>query len=703
MMADAAAPQTRPLIVIPVFNNRATLRRVVEESLTFGLPVLVVNDGSTDGGPETLDGLPVTRIDHAVNRGKGAAILSAAGWAEAHGFTHLITMDADGQHCPQDVARFLEKIAQNPWAIIVGARDVSGQPVPGASRFGRRFSNFWLKVACGMGLPDSQSGFRAYPVAILRQVRCLGRRYEFEVEILVRAVWAGASLDTVDVQVRYTPESTSASHFHPLRDNARISRTYARLVLRNFLPWPHRTLFDDPARAGERLSPKRLRHSLRVLLREHTSRQRITLAAMLGVFLGTLPLIACHSVIIVFCAARLRLNRLIALNISHFCAPPVVPALAIESGYFVRHGRWLTEFTFRTLGHQIDQRLLDYLLGSVLLAPLLALGTGFVLSGLAWSYQGLYRLWKLPATRERAACQHAPDYGGRLGYAIFHRLIRWFGVRPAYALLIYLLPYYVLCRPSARRLAAPYLKRRYPDLTAVGRFFKTVGYYYSFGRMLIDQAAMGILGPQHFSADFPSSRELAQRAQQGRGLILLTSHVGCWQAAMANMGELKLPVHFQFQSDARTAGRHFFDLAGQRDLFRIVSPQSFLGGLVELTAALHAGQCVAVMGDRAWGGRTRPARFLGDVALFPVSAYQLAVSTGADVVVLLTARTGRCAYRIYQTCITEPSDWTGLPRAAAIDLLLERYVRCLEEHLRRYPLAWFNFFDFWRAARETAC
>ena len=377
----------RILLAIPTFNNRETLRGVVQRAMGTGLPVLVVNDGSTDGGPEALEGLPVDRIDFPENRGKGAAIVAAGRWAEAGGFTHVITLDADGQHDPAEVHRFEQRIRQRPRAIIIGKRDMSGAQVPGSSRFGRRFSNFWLKIACGMSHPDSQSGFRAYPVAILRQVRCSGRRFDFEIEILVRSVWAGAALDAVDISVHYDEQTRRTSHFAPWRDNARISWLYTRLVARNLTPWPHKVLIEDPANGTARLSLKRPRQSLLILLRESTSPREMAAASMLGIVLGTLPLIACHSVVIIFCATRLRLNRMVALNVSHLCAPPFVPALAIETGFLVRKGRWLTEFSLQTLGYEIHQRLLDYLIGSMIVGPILGLAVAAVVFSLAWLYR----------------------------------------------------------------------------------------------------------------------------------------------------------------------------------------------------------------------------------------------------------------------------------------------------------------------------
>ena len=169
----------------------------------------------------------------------------------------------------------------------------------------------------------------------------------------------------------YSDETQHASHFRPFLDNARISFTYTGLVIRNFVPWPHKTLFG--VKRDEKLKTLFLNpwRTLKMLVLEKTTSRQIAFAVFLGIFLGTLPLIAMHSITIVFFATRLRLNRLIALNVSHFCAPPIVPALAVEAGYLLRNGRFLTEFSMQTLGHEALHRLGDYLLGSVVIAPLL--------------------------------------------------------------------------------------------------------------------------------------------------------------------------------------------------------------------------------------------------------------------------------------------------------------------------------------------
>lgn len=370
--------QIKILLVIPTYNNRKTLRQVVLKAVDTGLDVLVVNDGSTDGALETLSNADINIVSLSVNSGKGAAILKGAEWAEENGYTHIITLDADGQHNPVEVKKFVLKIQEKPLAIIIGKRDFSVSSIPESSKFGRNFSNFWVRVSAGERVSDSQSGYRSYPLEILHQVKCIFLRYNFEMEILVRSIWAGAAVDSIDISVKYSEEIISGSHFRPFMDNYRISLMYTVLVLRNFIPIPHKLLFLQKRSIKTKtilLNPIQL---LKNLAKEKTSTHQIVLACMLGVLLGTLPFIGCHSIVIIFFATRLKLNRLIALNISHLCAPPFVPAVAIEAGYFIRNGKFLTEFTIETLGHQALERFGDFFLGSLIIGPLLACLVGVI-------------------------------------------------------------------------------------------------------------------------------------------------------------------------------------------------------------------------------------------------------------------------------------------------------------------------------------
>ena len=369
-----AAAAVRSFITIPVYNHGVTLRRVVEKCLRHHDRILVVDDGSSVAVADLLTGLPVELLRHEVNQGKGAALLTAARWGLEHDYSHMICLDADGQHDPEDLPRFFAAIEQEPLTVFVGHRDFDQQTIPGASRFGRQFSNFWLRLQTGARIKDSQSGFRAYPLVIFRHLTFWTRRYNFEVEVLVRSAWAGVPLKDVDIGVYYPPPQERISHFRGFMDNWRLTLLNTHLTLRSIVPWPHRKIIraakgDRPEDAVSVLRPLR---SLRLLLLQNLSPRGLALAAALGVLLGTLPLLFCHTLAILFACSFFGLNKVVAVSSSQLCMPPIVPALCIQVGYYLRHGEWLTEFTLETLGYQALQRLYEWFLGSLVLAPVLA-------------------------------------------------------------------------------------------------------------------------------------------------------------------------------------------------------------------------------------------------------------------------------------------------------------------------------------------
>ena len=369
----------KTVVVVPVYNHAATLRQVVEGVLRHHIRVLVVDDGSTDGCIDSVKGLPIDILQHAGNRGKGAALKSAAQWGLERGMSHMISLDADGQHDPDDLPEFLAAIAETPQALIVGHRNFDQESIPGSSRFGRQFSNFWLRLQTGSQLKDTQSGFRAYPLLIFESLNFWTNRYNFEIEVLVRSAWAGLELRDIDISVYYPPGDERVSHFRSFVDNWRLTMLNTHFTLRSIVPWPHRKIVERQAVDSNKLevlSVFRPLYSIRQLLRENSSPHRLAVAAGLGVFLGTLPLLFCHTIAILFVCGFFRLNKVAAVSSSQLCMPPIVPALCIELGYYIRHGHWLTELSLQTLGYQALERIYEWFLGSLLLAPLLALLVG---------------------------------------------------------------------------------------------------------------------------------------------------------------------------------------------------------------------------------------------------------------------------------------------------------------------------------------
>jgi glycosyltransferase involved in cell wall biosynthesis len=226
----------RICVIIPTYNNAQTVGEVISGVLTYTEHVLVVNDGSTDHTSEVVAQYPqITLISYQKNVGKGWALRQGFEKAVALGYTHAITIDADGQHFPEDLPSFYNAVEKQPDAIIVGARNMDQASVPGKSSFGNKFSNFWFKVETGIDMTDTQSGYRAYPIRLLKDIRFFTKKYEFEIEVLVRAAWRGIAVEQTPVRVYYAPKEERISHFRPFQDFSRISVLNTFLVTIAFL------------------------------------------------------------------------------------------------------------------------------------------------------------------------------------------------------------------------------------------------------------------------------------------------------------------------------------------------------------------------------------------------------------------------------------------------------------------------------------
>jgi len=360
-----------------VYNNKETVASVAVECRSLMPQVVVVDDGSTDADVEgLLSGSDITVLRHEKNRGKGAAILTALRYVRAQGARFMITIDADGQHQPRDLEKFIPLLQGDDAAIVIGCRDLTETNVPRRSRVGSQIGNFWLRIEAGVSIDDCQSGFRAYPVEHISQLNLSGSHFDFETEVLAKAVWAGMKLRTVEVDVWYPEPRLRVSRFKPFVDNLRISGMHARLVGRRLLPVPHRRLLPSEK---PRLELRMLLHPIRMLrglLEENATPGLLGMSAAVGTFLAALPLISLHTVMIIYIATRLRLNRVMAVSIQNLCMPPFVPMLCIELGYRMRYGHWLTEFSRKTLVGELHHRLFEWLLGSLVVAPVAAVLVG---------------------------------------------------------------------------------------------------------------------------------------------------------------------------------------------------------------------------------------------------------------------------------------------------------------------------------------
>jgi glycosyltransferase involved in cell wall biosynthesis len=235
------------LVLIPSYNTGPKVLETVQEALRQWAPVWVVVDGSTDGTGEQLQAMARTEPDLKVmvleqNQGKGAAVMHGLALAEAAGYTHVLTMDSDGQHPASLIPAFMQASQERPNHMILG-KPVFDASAPALRVQGRKVSNAWANLeTLWMGIGDSLYGFRVYPVSLLlkimRSQRWM-RRFDFDIEAAVRLCWAGVWPINLDAPVKYLrPEEGGVSHFNYLRDNALLTWMHARLMLGFLLRLP---------------------------------------------------------------------------------------------------------------------------------------------------------------------------------------------------------------------------------------------------------------------------------------------------------------------------------------------------------------------------------------------------------------------------------------------------------------------------------
>lgn len=358
-------------VIVPTYNNAGTLAAVLSEVLEYAEDVIVVNDGSTDGTAAVLHGFGhrIRILTHPFNWGKGAALLNAMESAHEAGFSHAVTIDSDGQHYPSDLPAFAVAIEACPEAILVGARNLQADGMPGKNTFANRFSNFWFRLETGIRLDDTQSGFRAYPLdRIPLSGRLFTGGYEFEIEMLVFSAWRGTAVKNIPVNVCYRPEGGRVSHFRPFRDFAKISILNTLLVL-------YCILWKWPVNLIGKLSWKNFRKFIdSYIMHSPDSNARLSSAIALGVFIGVVPIWGYQMIAAIALAHLLRLNKAVAVVASNISIPPVIPFILFGSywtGCRMLGQPVLIAFKDMTL-QSVGGMLLQYVLGSIVFGAVLA-------------------------------------------------------------------------------------------------------------------------------------------------------------------------------------------------------------------------------------------------------------------------------------------------------------------------------------------
>jgi glycosyltransferase involved in cell wall biosynthesis len=216
-------------VIIPAYNAEATIAAVAREALQTGFPVLVVDDGSSDGTAASLKGVPVDILRHRENRGKGGALRSGFAWALEHGFTGIVTMDGDGQHDPIAIPLLASAAVERGADILIASRSEQFRQMAGLRSVWNRFGSWCMERRTGFVITDSQSGFRYYSARLLRGIDLKSDGYDLEMEILLKAWRGGFRIESIPVAARVA-DGRATSHFRAVRDTWNICMTFLRYM-----------------------------------------------------------------------------------------------------------------------------------------------------------------------------------------------------------------------------------------------------------------------------------------------------------------------------------------------------------------------------------------------------------------------------------------------------------------------------------------
>jgi glycosyltransferase involved in cell wall biosynthesis len=366
-------------VIIPTYNNDTCLAAVIADIAQFTNHIIVVNDGSTDSTQSVIESFSVVQsVSYTPNAGKGRALRKAFAYAIEKGYQYAITIDSDGQHFAKDLPAFIDKLLIEKNAIIIGARNMNQASVPGGSSFGNRFSNFWFRVETGISLSDTQSGYRLYPLEAIKKMRFFTCKYEFEIEVLVRAAWKGVNVVSVPVTVYYPPKEERVSHFRPYKDFFRISVLNTILVLITFFYIKPRNLLRSI------FIKKKFKQLLNDhLFNTHDSARLKAFSIAFGVFMGIIPIWGFQLITAIFLAILFKLNKPLVIIAANISIPPMLPVIIFASykagAFWMGNNAMHIDFNRTISLDSVKKNLQQYIYGSITLAILAGIFFGVLI------------------------------------------------------------------------------------------------------------------------------------------------------------------------------------------------------------------------------------------------------------------------------------------------------------------------------------
>jgi glycosyltransferase involved in cell wall biosynthesis len=360
-------------IIIATYNNQNTLKRVIDGVLKYSVKedVIVINDGSTDNTLSILQKYSekIIVLSNPKNKGKGFSLRKGFNEAITRGFENAITIDSDGQHYPEDISKFITTAKENPGFMIMGSRNMNQEGVPGKSSFGNKFSNFWFKIETGITLPDTQTGFRLYPLGPIKKINLYTTKFETEIEVIVKLAWKNVKFIPININVLYDPNER-VSHFRPFTDFTRISILNTFLVTLTFL-------YYLPKRILQNILKKNLFTLIRdAAINENESNFKKAISIGFGFFIGIVPIWGFQLLLGIPLAILFRMNKLLFIASANISIPPMIPFIIYLSyyvgGFFVESSVSITSVKNITL-ETIHINMMQYALGATVLAVIAGL------------------------------------------------------------------------------------------------------------------------------------------------------------------------------------------------------------------------------------------------------------------------------------------------------------------------------------------
>jgi len=629
----------RIAIVIPTYNNAQTIAQVTEQVLQhLPHPVFVFDDGSDRPVREIVTPHPrITIVRTEQNLGKGAALQAAVRLLAREGFTHMLTMDGDGQHLAQECKKLVQTAKTHPWDLIIGNRNLhSTENVPSISQFGRKFSNFWVQYQTDLKIRDSQSGLRLYPLFYLQTMSFWTRHFDFEIEVLIRLIWKQVAVREVNVEVYYPPQEERISHFDKFRDNVRISLLNTVLVMAS-------------------------------LVRSHTSPSKASVSLGLGVFIGLTPLIGFHTLLVAAASFVLRLNALWMLAGSQVSLPPFLPFILIA-------GSWIGSKLLLVPG------VVGLLLGTLVLAVsggLLAGAVSFIL------------LKFFPRSNDG---WNGKSRGGWLGHAFMKGVVKNFGLRWAYGFLFFIVPYFYIFAPKARRASNEYWKLLQPEISWFFRQWQCLKHFYVFAQVLVDRNYLKHTPTPAFVARSTGLENIEILKSSPSGALLVSNHMGGWDLAATLINSLEYLSLYVVKYHAE--GLSLDPIKGKTTSLEL---SSNLGAqpILRIRELLNDAHSVGIMSDRPLSGRFELVPLLGKLAILDSTPFYIASLCSAPIVSTYGFKSKGNIYDFYaeRPHILDRNDSTSRQEQALHWLC--HHASSIEQMLKLYPHQWFNFYPFW--------